>query len=141
MITFVPSWPHEVSFLLKIMLSGKLLTLQIFLYLFLDQYRTETNVSQKFNFDFWFLYEKQILFLCVRWRLILSNWVLKWLWVIVSKLLSSKQNKKNLPQLALPPTGTSPNWQFPKLALYAIFLCYWESESPNCRYTRIERFK
>ena len=108
MITFVPSWPHEVSFLLKIMLSRKLLTLQIFLYLVLDQYRTETNLSQKFNFYFLFLY----LFLCVRWRLILSNWVLKWLWVIVSKLLSSKQNNKNLP-----PTCTPPNWYFPKLVI------------------------
>ena len=31
------------------------------------------------------------------------------------------------PQLALPPTGTFLNF----------FLCHWEFESPNCRYTKI----
>ena len=42
-------------------------------------------------------------------------------------------------QLALPPTDFSRNWNFLQLALPQLFanffLCHWDFESPNCRYT------
>ena len=36
-----------------------------------------------------------------------------------------------VPQLALLPTSTSPNWHFPQLALFAIFFCAIENWSPQ----------
>ena len=39
-----------------------------------------------------------------------------------------------VPQLTLPPTGTSPNWYFPQLALLST------GNSPNCRYTKKSPF-